>query len=123
MCSGVRFVKTAASKSINLCLCCFMPSEVTSSTAYLQPAATAYLKNFCRRNRPGIVIFKRFGLTSPLTLNRTDDNEATLNPASLKIWWHISTTVDLPLVPVTPITTNFREGNPYKKAPTKASAK
>ncbi len=97
-----------------------MPSEVTSSTAYLQFSRTAWRKNFWTLKRPGIVIFKVFFSSCCPILNLTEDIEAVLCPASSKIRAIKSTVVDFPLVPVTPITVNFREGNPNTTAPKNA---
>src|SRR3989344_9253383 len=121
MCSGVKLVKTAASKLMNLCRCCFMPSEATSKTAYWQPASTAFLRNFLMTKRPGIVMRNVLGQTFSPILNWIDDKEAVLNPAFSKIAIIKCTAVVLPLVPVTPITLIFRLGNLYKIAPKKDS--
>src|SRR3989338_4760255 len=120
MCSGVKFKKTAALKLINLWRNCLMPSEVTSSTAYLQPASTAWRKTFCIIKRPGMVIFIVFFHSLSATLNLIEDVEATLCPASSNILQIKSMVVDFPLVQVTPITINLPEGKPYTRALKKA---
>src|SRR3989338_1846465 len=90
-----------------------MPSDVTSKTAYLQPALTARVKNFCIVKRPGMVIFIIFFHSSPLILNLKDETEATGSPAPYKIAVKRWTNVVFPLVPVTPITLSFAEWFPY----------
>ncbi len=100
-----------------------MPSEVTSKTAYWHWALTACRKNFWILKRPGMVILRILDHSFSLILNLMPDKDATLNPASSKISAIKVTTVVLPLVPVTPMTFKFLEGNRYKQAPKKASPK
>ena len=56
ICSGLRFVKTAKSKSMAICLFCFIPSDVTSTTHTEQPTSFIFLISRIVENRPGIVI-------------------------------------------------------------------
>src|SRR3989344_9110599 len=103
-----------------VCRNCFIPSDVTSITAYSQPAPTAYLKNFCSLNLPCIVILSVFFRSCPFTRNLNEETDAVFSPASSKIAVIRCTTVDLPLVPVTPTTFNFRDGKLYSRAANQA---
>ncbi len=91
-------------------------------TACVHPALAASRKNFCRKKRPGIPIFRAFFQTFSPIKKRVEDVEAVLNPPARKTDVIISTVVDLPSVPVTPMTTKLREGNRYASAARNASA-
>ncbi len=111
MCSGVKLVKTAVSKLINLWRCCLTPSSVTSKTTYWHLAFIAFRKNLCILKRPGMVIFKTLGLCLSPILNLIEEIEATLCFACSKILAIKSTVVDFPSVPATPIILILFEGN------------
>src|SRR3989338_3558380 len=76
-----------------------------------------------RKNLPGIVIFKSFLHSCFPIWNRMDEMEATRLLSSSKMCRNISTTVDFPLVPVTPITVMAREGKRYKNPASNAKTK
>jgi len=68
---------------------------------------TASLKNLFKICLPGIVIFNLFSLSSSLILKAIEVRAAVLYPAFSKILQAIFMVVDLPFVPVTPITFIF----------------
>src|SRR3989344_5218406 len=70
-----------------------------------------------------MVILRLFGRSSWPILKLMEDIKAVLYPASSKTLPIKCTVVDLPSVPVAPITFIFLLGNPYKIAPKKASLK
>ena len=123
MCSGRRLVYITALKFINLWRCCRIPCEVTSISAYSHPALTAFRKNRCIKNRPGMVIEVAFFSTDLSILNRTEDKSAVFFPAVSKIALISSSVVDFPFVPVTPNTNNFWDGKPYTIFPSQAKQK
>src|SRR3990167_6681081 len=109
-CSGCRLVKTSASSSTPLWRYWSTPSLVISMTACVQWASTARRKKCWRKKRPGIVILKRLRSHCAPTQKRMVLAEATCLPLARKSSATSSTTDDLPLVPVTAITTSLREG-------------
>src|SRR3989344_3732388 len=123
MCSGVRLVKMAASKLMNLCRYCLMPSDVVSMSMCVHPACFAWYRNSCSLNLPAIVIWYGFSHSFSFILNISDDDTATFMPASSKILESMKIVLDLPFVPVNTTTTMPSEGNEYHSAARNAKHK
>src|SRR3989344_148320 len=62
------------------------------------------------KKRPGMVIFSLFIHCLVLMRNSREEVEATFAPAASSMRDKSHTTVDLPVVPVTPTTISLREG-------------
>ena len=67
------------------------------------------------KNLPGIVIRKRFGSELSPIFILIELRSAVVNPASSNMAFSISAVLDLPFVPVTPMTRILREGNALSK--------
>src|SRR3989338_3770089 len=91
-----------------------MPSEVVSIIAYWQLALTILLISRWRANRPSIVIFLSLSHSLVSILKSSVEATPTRKPAAAKICAMIKATVDLPEVPVMPITTKWRDGVRYQ---------
>ncbi len=109
-------VTAAKSKSHPATRCWANPCEVTSITQWVSPDATIRARYACNAGESGVVTWKPVSNSSPPITAPTVPIIPARKPALRRMLKIRLTVVVLPSVPVTPIITSDREGNPNHAA-------
>src|SRR3990167_3231094 len=101
---------------------CWIPSDVVSTTQCVHPSFTICDMSCCTTERPGMVMWYAFNDSfSPMRIFAVLIIPVLYPPAERHAQIKLMEDV-FPFVPVTPMTTMFREGKPYQSAPSHAAA-
>ena len=103
--------------------CSARPCEVASITACVQPASTISASNRCTAGASGVVSRVGFGTSRPAMRDPTVLSRPARSPQPSRAASVRKAVVDLPSVPVMPMTVSRRAGWPSCAAATAASAR